>query len=55
MFLEIHEKSLKSRHGNFVVYDVDYLLDNLAREVALLESSRREKRKINKSLKELKK
>ena len=34
---------LKSRHGNHVVYDVDYLLDNLAREVNIMESARRQK------------
>lgn len=31
---------LKARHGNYVVYDVDYLLDNLAREVNIMESVR---------------
>ncbi len=34
-------KVLKHMSGNQVTYDVDYLLDNLAREVYLLESYRR--------------
>ena len=34
-------KVLKRMSGDQVTYDVDYLLDNLAREVYLLESYRR--------------
>ena len=34
---------LKSRHGKYVLYRVDYLLDNLAREVSIMESARRMK------------
>ena len=31
----------KARHGNYVIYDVDFLLDNLAREVNIMEGARR--------------
>lgn len=31
----------KARRGNYVIYDVDFLLDNLAREVNIMESARR--------------
>ena len=31
----------KARRGNYVIYDVDFLLDNLAREVNIMESTRR--------------
>lgn len=35
---------LKARHGgDYVLYKIDYLLDNLAREIYLLESLRRMK------------
>lgn len=34
---------LKARHGKYVLYKVDYLLDNLAREIYLLERVRRMK------------
>ena len=30
----------KARRGNYVIYDVDFLLDNLAREVNKMESAR---------------
>ena len=30
----------KARRGNYVIYDVDFLLDNLAREVNIMESAR---------------
>ena len=33
----------KSRRGKYVIYDVDFLLDNLAREVNIMESARRMK------------
>ena len=39
----INKSLLKARHGNHVVYNVDYLLDHLAREVYLMESVRRKK------------
>ena len=32
---------LKKREGQYVTYRVDYLLDNLAREIYLLEAGRR--------------
>ena len=31
---------LKARHGEYVVYKIDYLLDNLAREIYLLKGTR---------------
>lgn len=34
---------LKARHGEYVLYKVDFLLDNLAREVNIMESARRMK------------
>ena len=33
-------KCVKARHGNYVLYQIDYLLDNLAREVYNLEWSK---------------
>lgn len=32
---------LKARHGNYVLYKVDFLLDNLTREVYIMEGARR--------------
>lgn len=32
---------LKARHGDYVIYKVDYLLDNLTREVYIMEGARR--------------
>lgn len=32
---------LKARHGDYVLYKVDFLLDNLAREVNIMEGARR--------------
>lgn len=37
----VEDSLLKARHGKYVLYKDDYLLDNLAREIALLESVRR--------------
>ena len=34
---------LKARHGDYVVYKVDYLLDHLTREVFNMEGARRMK------------
>ena len=42
---EIPKKTLKYRRDNFVLYDVDYLLDHLAQEVFLLENYRQHKDK----------
>ena len=39
----IDNKLLKSRHGDFVIYKVDFLLDNLTREVFNMEGARRMK------------
>ena len=43
MRIDIPEKTLKFRKGNFVLYDIDYLLDHLSQEVHLLEQYRRSK------------
>lgn len=32
---------LKARHSDYVLYKVDYLLDNLTREVYIMEDARR--------------
>ena len=40
-FNHIDKGCLKARHGDYVLYKVDYLLDNLAREVNIMESARR--------------
>ena len=40
---EIPKKTLKYRRDNFVLYDVDFLLDNLSMEVYLLENYRQHK------------
>ena len=45
MRIDIPEKTLKYRKGNYVLYDINYLLDNLSREVHLLEEYRRNKGK----------
>ena len=45
MRIDIPEKTLKFRKGNFVLYDIDYLLDHLAQEVHLLEEYRQNKKK----------
>ena len=39
-FEHIDKGLLKARHGNYVLYKVDFLLDNLAREVNIMESVR---------------
>jgi hypothetical protein len=44
MRIDIPEKTLKFRKGNFVLYDIDYLLDHLSQEVHLLEEYRRSKK-----------
>lgn len=41
--IEVNDNIKKLRKGNIVVYDIDFLLDNLAREVYLLESYRQHK------------
>ena len=43
MTIEVSDKTLKKRTGRFVVYDVDYLLNHLAQEVALLYNSNNRK------------
>lgn len=45
MKIEIPDKTLKYRKGNYVLYDINYLLDNLSQEVHLLEEYRRGKGK----------
>ena len=37
MLIEINDDVLKSRHGNLVIYDIDYLLKHLDREIELLK------------------
>ena len=37
----IAEGTLKARHGDYVLYKVDYLLDNLTREVYIMEGARK--------------
>jgi hypothetical protein len=41
MIIEIRDDCVKYRQGKYVVYDVDWLLSNLAGEVALLWDSRK--------------
>ena len=45
MKIEIPDKTLKYRKGNYVLYDINYLLDHLSQEVHLLEEYRRSKGK----------
>lgn len=40
-FEYIDKGLLKARHGDYVLYQVDYLLDNLAREVNIMEGARK--------------
>ena len=42
-FDHIEKGLLKARYGDYVLYQVDYLLDNLAREVYFLEGAIRAK------------
>ena len=44
MKIEIPEGTLKFRKGNFVLYDINYLLDHLSQEVHLLEEYRQNKK-----------
>jgi len=39
----IEAGTLKARHGDYVLYKVDFLLDHLAREVYVMEGVRRMK------------
>ena len=39
----IEAGTLKARHGDYVLYKVDFLLDHLAREVYIMEGARRMK------------
>jgi len=45
MRIDIPDKTLKYRKGNYVLYDINYLLDHLSQEVHLLEEYRRNKGK----------
>ena len=40
MNINVADGVLKARKGDYVLYNVDYLLDHLAREVHLLEEYR---------------
>lgn len=46
MTIDIQDGTKKMRIGKYVVYDTDYLLDNLTREAEILEKAR--KRKVSK-------
>ena len=43
MKIELNDSVRKARHKNLVIYDIDYLLDHLAREIYLLENYRQQK------------
>lgn len=36
----IPKGTVKARFGNYIVYDIDYLLENLSREITLLTQAR---------------
>lgn len=38
--IELKDGTKKMWNGKYVIYDIDYLLDNLAREVYLIEAYR---------------
>lgn len=40
MKIEMLEGMVKARKGNYVVYDIDYLMEHLAKEVCLLQRYR---------------
>lgn len=40
MKIDIDDKVLKARVGNLVIYDIDYLLKHLDREIELLKKHR---------------
>lgn len=42
-FFRIEDGLKKARRGKYVIYDVDFLLDNLAREVNIMKSARQMK------------
>lgn len=39
----IESTLLKARHGNYVLYKIDYLIDNLSREISLMETIRHQR------------
>lgn len=41
-YVELKNGMKKFRSGNFVVYDIDYLLENLAREISMLYQAKRD-------------
>lgn len=41
-YVELKDGLKKFRLGNFVVYDIDYLLENLAREIFMLYQAKRD-------------
>ncbi len=45
--IRLEEGLKKARRGKYVIYDVDFLLDNLAREVNIMESARKWEAKQN--------
>ena len=48
MTVELNDSIRKARKGNLVIYDIDYLLENLPREIYLLESYRKAKKNLSK-------
>ena len=59
MKLDVNDNVLKAHikndKGDFVVYDIDYLLNNLTREVYLLEKYRQDRKNVINTKEELKK
>ena len=47
MIIEVNDGVRKARHKNLVIYDIDYLLKHLAREIYLLEGYRQQKEKAD--------
>lgn len=47
MNVEIKDGTLTSRIGNYVIYDIDYLLDHLSQEIWLLECYRKSPKQLN--------
>lgn len=50
MTIEVADGTLKARKGDYVIYNVEYLLKNLTREVYMLEDYRRWKERFGTSV-----
>lgn len=48
MLVNVPKGTVKTTCGNYVIYDRDYLLENLPREIYLLEGTRQVTAKIDK-------